>query len=187
MKYCEFKPTSFDRHITLENREDWLVMPVSINRDTESCVTLSNWQVCQDMMDKDNIEYEIHNFGHWGCGWFEIIIVNPDSQDFVEKIEGLLSEYPVIDENHHSQLEMEKDDQSWDQYGYREFVRGYNDIASNETEEYIVTLLEDMSAEVLRAMFDSLDGTVEHSDYGIRYLYPDPSFTDLLDCLLSND
>ena len=187
MKYSEFKPTGFDNHIQIEDREDWLVMPISITRDTESCMTLSNWQVCQDMMDKANIEYEVHSFNHWACGWFEIIIVNPDYQDFVEEIEALLSEYPILDDEHHSDMEVEKDDQSWESYGYRDFLTGYNDIASNETEEHLVTLLEDMGKDELRSIFDTLDGTVEHSDYGVRYFYPDPNFTDLLDCLLSKD
>jgi hypothetical protein len=187
MKYSEFKPTGFDNHIQIEDRENWHIMPISINRDTECCVTLSNWQVCQDMMNKANIEYELHNFGHWACGWFEILIVHPDSQDFVEEIENLLSQYPILNDDHHSNMEIEKDDQAWEAYGFRDFISGYNDIASNETEEHIVTLLEDMDKEELRSIFDCLDGTVEHSDYGVRYYYPDPDFTDLLNCLLSKD
>lgn len=187
MKYCEFKPTSFDRHITLENREDWLVMPVSINRDTESCVTLSNWQVCQDMMDKDNIEYEIHNFGHWACGWFEILIVHPDSQDFVEEIEGLLSEYPILNDEHHSNMELEKDDQAWESYGYRDFISGYDHASSNEIEEHIVTILQNMDKDELRFLFDNMEGSVEHSDYGVSYDYPEVDFCQLLDHLLNKD
>jgi hypothetical protein len=185
MKYSGFKPTGFDNHIQIEDRENWHIMPISINRDTESCITLSNWQVCQDMMNKANIEYEVHNFGHWACGWFEILLVSPDSQDFVEEIENLLSQYPILNDDHHSNMEIEKDDQAWESYGYRDFLSGYNDIASNETEEHIVTLLEDMGKDELRSIFDCLDGTVEHSDYGVSYHGPDPDFTHLLDCLLS--
>jgi hypothetical protein len=187
MLYSEFKPTGFDNHIQIEDRENWHIMPISINRDTECCVTLSNWQVCQDMMNKANIEYELHNFGHWACGWFEILIVHPDSQDFVEEIENLLDQYPILNDDHHSNMEIEKEDQSWSEYGFRDFLSGYNDIASNETEEHIVTLLENMDKEELRSIFDCLDGTVEHSDYGVRYYYPDPDFTDLLNCLLSKE
>jgi hypothetical protein len=139
------------------------------------------------MMNKANIEYELHNFGHWACGWFEILIVHPDSQDFVEEIENLLDQYPILNDDHHSNMEIEKEDQSWSEYGFRDFLSGYNDIASNETEEHIVTLLENMDKEELRSIFDCLDGTVEHSDYGVRYYYPDPDFTDLLNCLLSKE
>jgi hypothetical protein len=185
MKYSGFKPTGFDNHIQIEDREDWLVMPISINRDTESCITLSNWQVCQDMMDKANIEYEIHNFGHWACGWFEILIVHPDSQDFVEEIGCLLSEYPILNDEHHSQLETERDDQAWESYGYPDFISKYDNASSNEIEEYLVTILQNMDKDELRFLFDNMEGSVKHSNYGVSYYYPDPDFTHLLDCLLS--
>jgi hypothetical protein len=185
MKYSGFKPTGFDNHIQIEDRENWHIMPISINRDTESCITLSNWQVCQDMMNKANIEYEVHNFGHWACGWFEILLVSPDSQDFVEEIENLLSEYPILNEEHHSQLETERDDQAWESYGYRDFISEYDNASSNEIEEYLVTILQNMDKDELRFLFDNMEGTVEHSDYGVSYHGPDPDFTHLLDCLLS--
>lgn len=84
MKYSEFRPTQFDQHIDLDDRENWLVLPVAINRDTEDPIPLSNWRVAISELKQENIKHEIHRFGHWGPGWFEIIIVHPKHAAFVD-------------------------------------------------------------------------------------------------------
>ncbi len=60
---------------------------------------------------------EVHRFGHWGPGWFEIILINPTDETRVkeaQEIEGALSDYPIVDESLYSEYESEECAQTWE-------------------------------------------------------------------------
>ena len=100
-KYSSFQPTVFDpRGKGLPDKQDWLIVPVSVTRDSE-VLAQSNWDTAVKWLKagKDP-DVEIHRFGHWGPGWFEIIIVKPDSPaaTVAEEIETILAQFPVLDE-----------------------------------------------------------------------------------------
>ncbi len=65
---------------------------------------------------------EVHRFGHWGPGWFEIILIHPDHAKAVAEWEGALSEYPVASETDFSKLEYEEACAAWQQASIRERV-----------------------------------------------------------------
>jgi hypothetical protein len=113
----EFRPTQFDHHYAVKDRENWFLAPVSRNRDSDA-LTRSNWNVFCGMIGEENEEtYEIHRFGHWGPGWFEIILINPENKKLVtigEEIENALADYPVIDDEHFSCLEYEEACEVWE-------------------------------------------------------------------------
>ena len=114
--YKEFRPTQFDSHITIENRENWFIASVTHNRDS-GALTRSNWEVFVKMLGNENEDnYEIHRFGHWGPGWFEIILINPDNEQLIKignDIENALADYPVIDDEHFSRTEYEEACEVW--------------------------------------------------------------------------
>lgn len=115
MKYSEFKPSQFDNHIYIEDREDWLVAPVMMTRDTAAPVALSNWSVIQRELGEESEEtYEVHRFNHWAIGWLEIILVHPDLEDKLNEIEGALADYPVLNEDDLSEKETEAQTEAWD-------------------------------------------------------------------------
>lgn len=112
--YSKFRPTGFDcAGLALDDHQDWLVAPVSTNRDAD-CLTRSNWYVVtSDIGEGDDAE--IHRFGHWACGWFEIMIVRPgsDAARKAEEWEGALSDYPVASDDHFSDLEYTEVQEYW--------------------------------------------------------------------------
>lgn len=123
--YKEWAPTGCDtRGLGLDERQDWLVAPVIITRDS-GIREQSNWEVVKTDLEElpsigsaeDNTEsdVEVHRFGHWGPGWFEIMLVRPDSPaaKSAEEWEGCLSEYPIACESHYSELEMEECERVW--------------------------------------------------------------------------
>ena len=61
---------------------------------------------------------EIFKFNHWACGYFELILVNPNVPDEIKEKCGeilcSLSEYPVLNDNHYSYLQFEKCSEYWD-------------------------------------------------------------------------
>jgi hypothetical protein len=139
MNYSEFKPTVFDNHIDIPEREHWLVVPVSRNRDSGP-FSASNFSVAASMFGIENIDdptidipgVEIHRFGHWASGWFEILIVAPTeaNENKVEEIEATLANYPILDDQDLNEREMELVRELWDdldgdekaQWRYRDYT-----------------------------------------------------------------
>lgn len=116
--YSEFRPTGFDcKGLGLEDRQDWLVVPVGTNRDAD-ILTRSNWEVVtKDIMatHEDEDSAEIHRFGHWGPGWFEICLVRPGSNaaKCAEEWESALDDYPVASDAHFSELAHNEANEAW--------------------------------------------------------------------------
>jgi hypothetical protein len=118
-RYSKFRPTAFDTAgLGCEDRQDWYVAPVSQTRDSEP-LEISNYRVVlRDLeeIDPDGNDHEEHRFGHWGPGWFDIILVRPNSAcaKSAECWEDALSDYPVADESDLSELECEAEQEAWD-------------------------------------------------------------------------
>jgi hypothetical protein len=123
--YREFQPTGFDAcGLSLPDRQDWLVAPCSRTRDS-GCLDESNWRVQQrelDRLDEEGTEHEVHRFGHWGPGWFELILVRPDTAcaEWAQRAEESLSDYLVLDESDFSDLEYETARRVWRSMRYRD-------------------------------------------------------------------
>ena len=60
-------------------------------------------------------DFEIHRFGHWANGWFEIVIVRPDTPvaALAEEFENCLSEYHTIDDSEWSEAEWNAALEAW--------------------------------------------------------------------------
>jgi hypothetical protein len=61
---------------------------------------------------------EIFRFNHWGCVYFELILISPNVPDEIKEKCGeilySLSEYPILNESHYSDLRFEKCFEYWD-------------------------------------------------------------------------
>lgn len=126
-KYSEFRPTQFDcRGLGLREQQDWLVGPVSQTRDSGP-LDKSNFECFVKAMGGETEDVQIHRFGHWGPGWFEIVLVNPDKPELVklaQEMEDSLAHYPVLDDSHYSELEHNEADEVWKNcYSERERVK----------------------------------------------------------------
>ena len=121
--YSEHTPTAFDSHIELEGREHWLVAPVSRHRDTASALELSNWKAQLEALGGEGATVEVHRFGHWGHGWYEIVLVSPERGGDVESLYRALEDYPVLNDDLYSEIEQEeKAYESFESYGERDLV-----------------------------------------------------------------
>ena len=122
--YAEFQPTGFDpKGLALDDKQNWIVVSCGTNRDAD-CLTRSNFIAALEILGGESEDVEVHRFGHWACGWFEIIIVRPDSPAAkeAEEIEAALENYPVLDDTAFSELETEEADETW-RVCYREKER----------------------------------------------------------------
>ena len=99
----------------------WLCL-VGQNRDSDS-LTRSNFTSALQILGGESDDVEIICHGHWACGWVEYLVVREGSvaQGIAEKIENDLEDYPVVNDEHYSELEQEDADDTWKNcYDFRE-------------------------------------------------------------------
>ncbi len=111
--YAQHIPTAFDSHIRIEGREDWLVAPVSQTRDSGP-LDRSNFRVVLADLGGESETVEVHRFGHWGPGWYEIVLVHPSREKDVRDWVAALAAYPVASDEDYSELEYEQACRAWE-------------------------------------------------------------------------
>lgn len=107
-------------------------MILSRHRDSDT-ITRSNWEVaCEslkaeawDSRDMEGRPAVYHwRAGHWAVGWVEYLCVRADAPDDVLTEAGeivcSLADYPILSDDHHSDLEYSEACELWE----RESVRG---------------------------------------------------------------
>lgn len=119
IRYKDFQPTGFDPKGLRgrgPDRGHWYVLNFIHSRDSDM-IHESNWASILDTLQPDKTAgIEKHSFNHWGCGWFEIILIHPWNKKKIEAandIEYSLENYPVLDEDDLSKREMEDQDRAW--------------------------------------------------------------------------
>lgn len=122
--YAEYAPTSMDtRGLALPDRQDWLVGPCGRTRDSGNVET-ANWRAQIARLGESD-DVEIHRFGHWACGWLELVLVRPGSPAAMSaaEIEAGLADHPIVDEETLSDTETEARNDAWGQaYGGAHYV-----------------------------------------------------------------
>ncbi len=115
-RYADWAPTGFDAKGLHErdlngngDRSDWRVLPVSRTRDSDPAED-SNFTAALELLGGEGDHVEVHRFGHWGPGWIEIILVDPEDDRAIEaagEIACRLEDYPLLDEDDCSRREYE--------------------------------------------------------------------------------
>jgi len=121
--YKDFRPTQFDSAgLALDSQQDWLVLTVTRTRDSEA-LEQSNFRTALEILGGESDTCEVHRFGHWGPGWFEIILLHPDRAQEADEIEGALAHYPILSDDDHSELEAEETMSSWEHGAQQHWAR----------------------------------------------------------------
>lgn len=111
IKYSDYSPTSFDsKGLVLDDQQDWLVLGLIKTRDSD-CLDNSNFDCALNELGGESDVVEVHRFGHWGSGWFEIILIDPQAEykiKIAEDIERSLANDPILDGELYSELEYKK-------------------------------------------------------------------------------
>jgi hypothetical protein len=88
-----------------------VVSGVGRNRDSE-LLDESNFEAALEMLGGESKSVvEVHRFGHWGCGWFELILVNPKAIKKLKiayEVTELLNHYPVLDDSDYYEREADE-------------------------------------------------------------------------------
>lgn len=152
--YSEYAPTQWDTEgAFLSDQGRWLVVPCGFNRDS-GCLDESNFIQALDRLGGESETVELHRFGHWACGWFEIIIVNPDSPqaNAAHEIESSLENYPILDESDCSEREYTRAGDYWESMGVRERAQWCADFNVSIFAARRDYMPEDESGELVRML-----------------------------------
>lgn len=92
--------------------QEWFVAPVVRTRDDDA-LERSNWRVVtRDLMQCANAENTlvIQHTRHWACGWFELMLIEPNSEAYkcASEWEIMLKDYPIACEEDYASEEFEE-------------------------------------------------------------------------------
>lgn len=86
--------------------DGWYAAPVGRSRDSDT-VESSNWEVQLERIPESETVQVVRE-GHWAVGWVEWLAIHESDRGALEEAEMVgdeLEGYPILDEEHHSQLE----------------------------------------------------------------------------------
>lgn len=116
--YKDWAPSQHDtRGLNLPERQDWLVAPVMLTRDSK-VLDESNFHVILADLGGESDTVEVHR--HWACGWFEIILVHPSRAAEVQAWETKLENYCIANEDDFSRRETDAALEWWDNASLRD-------------------------------------------------------------------
>lgn len=87
-----------------------LIVPVGLHRDSEA-IERSNFEVALEMLGGESDAVMVVRASHWAVGWAESLYIDPlasgasEAIEIAENIARSLEDYPLLDEDHYSQLQ----------------------------------------------------------------------------------
>jgi len=113
-----------------------LVVVCGRNRDSE-LIAESNFECALKELGGESETVRVERFGHWGCGWFELILVDPKDTKALEtaySIKRCLQEYVLLDDSDFSEREFEQQLEDFDTcHGY--FERNFAEALGLENDD----------------------------------------------------
>ncbi len=99
----------------------------AIHRDSE-ILSQSNWEQILKRLHEvgmENEDWEVLGCGHWAVGHIDHIIYNSECEavaNLLAQIEDELDSYPILDESHYSDMQMEAIWKYWAEMSLRERI-----------------------------------------------------------------
>lgn len=102
IKYRDWAPTPFDQKgVGALDRQDWYVVTgIILTRDGGDIDTHNFEQAAKMLQVAGDEHWATLSFNHWACGWYNIIVVEPNTQAqrIAEDIEEALEQHPILNE-----------------------------------------------------------------------------------------
>lgn len=113
-----FKDITTGSYISLNSNFDkehaeWLVVPCTLKRDSD-CADESNHHAALKYLGGESDTCITVEHSHWACGWVRFIIVSPEREPEVSAIATDLDMYPLLDEDDHTEREMNAANEVWE-------------------------------------------------------------------------
>lgn len=158
---AQWKPSGFDHSIgdfsAIAHRQDWLVCPVMRTRGSD-VLTRANWAAQDNALAAQAAldEVETHTFNHWACGWYELVIVKPNTRahEIAAELACSLEDYGVLSDEIYAEMEYDHAREMWDRSDVIEVLRDAG--VSERTLEALSMDRDDVSA-ILDFMLSNTD------------------------------
>jgi len=121
--YKDYRPTKFDTaglNADENDISDFLVV-LGRNRDS-SILEETNFEAALEMLGGESETVQIHRFGHWACGWFELLLIAPSLEAQGLEIERKIDSYPLLAEDAYYENCRTERDKYWSNCSLRERV-----------------------------------------------------------------
>jgi hypothetical protein len=130
----------WDKQLTDRNTTWAFAMVGGGHRDMTS-IDASNFEVIKDTlarMDPDNLSHRYSRASHWAVGWYEHLLVDTTNHKvmaFLKECIDNLEDYPILSEDHHSQLEYDShcDNQCFAECPFEHCETCHDSVLENET------------------------------------------------------
>lgn len=174
MLYANYTPSGYDpQGAFLPDRQDWIVAPISRTRDTADALTIANWKAQLTLLGGESETVELHRFGHWACGWFEIVLVHPSRSDDIDDLVGGLNADGVLDEKLLWEVEDAQESEAWNSWGKDEFWKRLLVALPAEVRDRLDSLKPEHQSAAIDKAFDfcmqSSDWWIEHHNDGPHF------------------
>lgn len=173
-RFKDFRPTQFDSKAIdiassdsgLDNKGEWFVLPCSRTRDS-GILSESNFEGCLKELEEKEIRHEVHRFGHWGPGWYEIIIVqhSPSGTQFVGEVMCALADYPILYEDDYFERELELEYECWTNHGMSDMLK---ELVISDRAKELLSEFPDQCYELVCSVDDGR-GLIECHDTEVHF------------------
>jgi hypothetical protein len=178
-RYKDYRPSACDMAgLGLDDQQDWFVVA---GRNRDSCVLAeSNFASALKRLGGESDTCQVCRFGHWACGWLEIVLLSPEREAEGAAIENALADYPILDESDFSERECELEFSCWPAYGARDMVSMLveNFELGSATRDFLMDLDLDSNGALRAFHREHSTHDYEMHDEGAHYdfLYIDPRY-----------
>ena len=115
--YNDYQPTGFDAKGLESERIGPARVLLQQTRDS-GCLDQSNFYCSLAMLGGESEFVQVHRFGHWGCGWVELLLILEAAPDEIKEtaaeIACSLEDYPILDEGDLSDRECQEAGEYWE-------------------------------------------------------------------------
>ncbi len=124
-KYKDFQPTGFDpKGLNADSTgigEYYVVL--GRNRDSNVLAESNFAHALREIGGEDGEHVQVHRFGHWANGWFDLILVDDTKLEAAEEIQNAIEDYCVLDDADFSEREYKSAHEYWKHCGTRERIK----------------------------------------------------------------
>jgi hypothetical protein len=130
----------FDKDLRDRNTTWAFAMVGGGHRDMTS-IDASNFEVIKaelSKMDPDNLSHRYDRASHWAVGWYDHLLVDTTNHKLMQYLKDCidrLDDYPILNEDDHSQLEFEShcDNQCYPECPFEHCTTCHDSIGEDET------------------------------------------------------
>ena len=104
------------------------------NRDSDALRRSNFTCFLEELGGEDGDRVMVVRQGHWAVGWIELLMIRKDNDEALETADDILdalADYPVVNEEHFSELEWNEAQEYWESLSVRERAEYIKEAGGN--------------------------------------------------------